>query len=163
MTKVPGSTRRLPGRKLAVAVAGAVLLVAGVAALILPGPGILMILAGLVVLSAEFEWAERRVDTVRDKAFVVAAAGVATWPRIVVSIVSALFVIGVGVWWCTDPRIPQFWIIGPGLPFGGWGTGVTIVVSGLIALGLLAYSVRRFRRGGDAPPGRQQPAGSGAA
>ncbi len=163
MPKIPGTTRRVPGRKLAVAVAGAVLLVAGVAALVLPGPGVLMILAGLVVLSAEFEWAERRVDTVRDKAFDVAAAGVATWPRIVLSTLSALVVVGVGVWWCTDPRIPEIWILGPELPFSNWGTGVTIIVSGFIALGLLGYSIKRFRYGDESPPGEQQRAGSGTA
>ena len=163
MPKVPGTTRRVPGRKLAVAVIGAVLLVAGAAALVLPGPGVLMILAGLVVLSAEFEWAERRVDAVRDKAFDVAAAGVASWPRIVASTISALVVIGVGVWWCTDPRIPEFWILGPELPFSGWGTGSTIIVSGFIALGLLGYSIKRFRYGDEQPPGEQQPAGSDAA
>jgi hypothetical protein len=151
------------GRKLAVAVIGAVLMVAGVAALVLPGPGVLMILAGLVVLSAEFEWAERRVDTVRDKAFDVSAAGVATWPRIVFSTLSALVVVGVGIWWCTEPTIPEFWILGPELPFAGPGTGIAIIVSGLIALGLLGYSLKRFRFGGETPPGEQEPAGSESA
>ena len=35
--------------------------------------------------------------------------------------------------------------IGPDLPFGGWATGTTIMVSGVIALALVIYSVKRFR------------------
>ena len=150
----------MPGRKLAVAAVGGVLLVAGAAALVLPGPGILMILAGLVVLATEFEWAERRVEAVRDKAFDVAAAGVATWPRIVASTLSALIVMAVGVWWCTDPEIPEIWIFGPDLPFGGLTTGIAIVAGGVIALFLLGYSLKRFRYGLDRPPGEREESGA---
>jgi uncharacterized protein (TIGR02611 family) len=38
---------------------GMALLVVGAAMLVLPGPGIAVILLGLVVLSAEFQWAKR--------------------------------------------------------------------------------------------------------
>lgn len=38
---------------------GSALLVAGAAMLVLPGPGIAVMLLGLVVLSAEFQWAQR--------------------------------------------------------------------------------------------------------
>ena len=41
---------------------GWLLIVAGIAALILPGPGLLMLFAGLVLLSQQYEWAERRVE-----------------------------------------------------------------------------------------------------
>ena len=46
---------------------GWVLVLVGVAALVLPGPGLLLLLAGLVVLSQEYEWAERRVEPVKDE------------------------------------------------------------------------------------------------
>jgi hypothetical protein len=36
---------------------GTTLLIAGAAMLVLPGPGIAVMLLGLVVLSAEFQWA----------------------------------------------------------------------------------------------------------
>ena len=39
--------------------AGTALLIAGTALLVLPGPGIAVIFLGLVVLSAEFQWAKR--------------------------------------------------------------------------------------------------------
>jgi uncharacterized protein (TIGR02611 family) len=48
-------------------VAGATLLVVGVAMLVLPGPGILAILGGLAILSAEFVWARRLLDAVRKR------------------------------------------------------------------------------------------------
>lgn len=47
---------------------GTALLVAGAAMLVLPGPGIAVILLGLVVLSAEFKWAQRVLAWVRERA-----------------------------------------------------------------------------------------------
>jgi len=151
--QIPGTRRRWSTRKLLVTIVGVVLLVAGVAALVLPGPGLLLLLVGLVVMATEFDWAEKRVDKVRDKAFDVSAKGVATWPRIVGSILSACGVVALGVFWCVDPQIAEFWVIGPDLPFGGWATGVFIVVSGIVALLLIWYSLRRFRWGDEEPPG----------
>lgn len=142
-----GSMRAL--RKTGVTVLGWALLAVGVLALVLPGPGLLMLLAGLVILSQEYDWAERRVEPIKVKAFAVAASGVSTWPRILVSLLSSALVIAAGVFWWVDARIPEFWILGPRLPFGGWATGLSIVVSGLIAVALIAYSVRRFRSGAD--------------
>ena len=46
---------------------GMVLLVAGAAMLVLPGPGIAVILLGLVVLSAEFQWAKRVLTWFRER------------------------------------------------------------------------------------------------
>jgi riboflavin biosynthesis pyrimidine reductase len=46
-------------RRAVVATVGASLLIAGAAMLILPGPGIVVILAGLTVLATEFHWARR--------------------------------------------------------------------------------------------------------
>ena len=105
------------------------------------------------MLATEFDWAARRVDTMREKAFEVSAKSVATWPRIVVSTVSGCAVLAVGVVWFMDPQIPEVWVIGPDLPFGGWATGIFIVLSGLVALGLIGYSLRRFRWGDEEPPG----------
>lgn len=134
-------------KKIVVAVLGAVLVLAGIAALLLPGPGLLLILAGLIVWATEFEWAAARVDWLRGKALDAAATGVQTWPRIVASTVSALLVIAAGVVWGLDPEFDQVWIVGPGLPFGGWGTGGVIVAGGVVALVLLGYSLKRFRYG----------------
>jgi len=48
--------------------AGSVLLIAGVAMLVLPGPGWLTIAAGLAILATEFVWARRLLDQLKDRA-----------------------------------------------------------------------------------------------
>lgn len=135
----------MPLRKAAVFILGWTLVLGGIAALILPGPGLLLLLLGLVVLSQEYEWAERRVDPVKDKAFEVARQGVSTYPRIALSALGALALMAIGVVWGLDPTIPEIGPIGPNLPVGGWATGSSIILSGVIALGLLVYSIKRFR------------------
>lgn len=62
---VVGSWLRRNVRKLAVSVGGAALILAGVALLVLPGPGLLVIVAGLALLATEYAWARRRLDQVR--------------------------------------------------------------------------------------------------
>jgi uncharacterized protein (TIGR02611 family) len=52
-------------RKIGVTVLGVVLLIAGAIMLVLPGPGILVIIIGLVVLSWEYEWAEHHLHRAR--------------------------------------------------------------------------------------------------
>ena len=49
-------------RRLVILIVGGVVLLAGVAMLVLPGPGILVIIAGLAILAKEFTWAERTLD-----------------------------------------------------------------------------------------------------
>jgi uncharacterized protein (TIGR02611 family) len=132
-------------RKTGVTILGWVLVLLGLAALVLPGPGLLLLLLGLVVLSQEYEWAERRVEPVKEKAFDVARQGVSTYPRILMSALGAVAVVAVGVLWGLDPPIPTAGPIGPSLPFGGWATGTSIVASGVIAMALLIYSIKRFR------------------
>lgn len=53
------SPRQRVIRRAVVATVGSSLLVAGAAMLILPGPGLVVILAGLTVLASEFHWARR--------------------------------------------------------------------------------------------------------
>ena len=132
-------------------------MVLGIVALVLPGPGLLMLLAGVAVLSQEYEWAERRLDPVKLRAFRAAAYGVQTWPRILLSALGGLTLIGIGIVWGVGVRIPTWWILGPQLPAQGWGTGSSLLLSGLIALGLLVYSIRRFRQ----PRHTHPPEGSG--
>jgi uncharacterized protein (TIGR02611 family) len=56
------------GKRAAVFVTGWVIVLAGVAMLVLPGPGLLVIVAGLSVLAIEFAWAARLRDQAKDKA-----------------------------------------------------------------------------------------------
>ena len=53
-------------RRAAIVAGGFALLAVGLALLVLPGPGIPVLVAGLGLLSLEFEWARRlRVDVLR--------------------------------------------------------------------------------------------------
>ena len=133
-------------KKLAITILGWTLIAGGIAAMLLPGPGLLLLLAGLVVLATEYHWARRSVEPVRDKAFQAAEFSVSAWWRIVLTALGGLWLVGMGVVWGLDPQIPQFWIFGPHLPAAGWGTGAGLIFSGLLVWGMEIYSVRRFRR-----------------
>lgn len=54
-------------RKAAIAIVGFAVLLAGIIMLVAPGPGLLGIIAGLVILSSEFVWAERYLKKARQK------------------------------------------------------------------------------------------------
>jgi hypothetical protein len=132
-------------KRVVLEVIGWTLVLAGIAALVLPGPGLLAIFAGLVILSQQYEWAERRVEPVKQKALKGASEGVQTWPRIFVAVVAALVIIGFGVLWLAQPAAPSWWPVDDDWwLFGGWPPGVTLVLSGLFALGMIVYSYRRF-------------------
>ena len=125
-------------------VIGWVLLVAGVAALILPGPGLLMVFAGLAVLSQQYDWAERRVDPIKHRALETASDGVQSWPRIVLSGIGVLWLVAVGIYWGIRPDAPSWWpIADKWWLVGGWGTGGTLIGSAAIALGLSPTAVPR--------------------
>ncbi|MFT4289370.1 PGPGW domain-containing protein [Nocardioides sp.] len=124
---------------------GWILVVAGVAALVLPGPGLLMVFGGLALLSQQYEWAERRLEPVRLRALRGAAEGVETWPRTIASAIGALAIVGFGVLWAVRPAAPGWWPLEEShWLFGGPWTGVTLMISGALAIGLLVYSFRRF-------------------
>ncbi|WP_036518475.1 PGPGW domain-containing protein [Nocardioides sp. J54] len=132
-------------KRVALEVLGWVLLLAGVAALVLPGPGLLLMAAGLAILSQQYTWAERLLEPVLLRALRAAAEGVETWPRILMSTAGALALGGFGALWLVGPDAPSWWPVADKwwLVGGPW-TGVTLVLSSLIALGLLVYSYRRF-------------------
>ena len=127
-------------------VVGWVLVVAGIAALVLPGPGLLALFAGLAVLSQQYTWAERAVEPVKEKALEGAEAGVQTWWRIGLSLLGVVALAAVGVFWIVGPDAPSWWPVRDSWwLFGGWGVGATLIFSALAALALLIYSYRRFR------------------
>lgn len=140
---------RLGMRRTAIEVVGWTLVIVGIAALVLPGPGLLMMFAGIAVLAQHHDWAKRSVEPMKVKAFEAAEVGVRTWPRILMSIFGACCLIALGIVWGSRPSIPTFGLfgydIGPELPFAGWVTGTSLIFSGMIAFVLLGYSVKRFR------------------
>jgi uncharacterized protein (TIGR02611 family) len=64
-----GGFWRRNARRVAVGVAGFVLILVGVLLALpgVPGPGIAVAIGGLAVLATEFEWAERRLEWAKDR------------------------------------------------------------------------------------------------
>lgn len=132
-------------KPLAVNFAGWLLLVVGLLALVLPGPGLLCIVGGLAVLSTRYRWAEKLMHPVKARAYRLAAEGVKTRSRIVMSSIGAALLFGCGLVWGLRPPVPgwwhwpqDWWLL------GGWGTAISIMGSAGFAIGLIIYSHRRF-------------------
>lgn len=123
---------RAASRRVLISAAGGVLLVLGVALMVLPGPGLLLVLAGVVLLTKEYRWAGRLYEPVRDRAIRGALASVATPVRTCCSLAITLVPVALGV----------VWSVVPDLPLGGFGTGSSMVLSGLLGFTLLLYSRR---------------------
>ena len=134
-------------RRVFLEVLGWALVIGGIAALVLPGPGLLALFAGLVLLSQQYAWAERRVEPVKQRAVRAASDGVQTWPRILLSTLGVLWLIGAGIVWGIRPPAPGWWPIDERWwLMGGWAAGVTLMASGVIAGAMIAYAFRVYRK-----------------
>ncbi|MGW5741406.1 PGPGW domain-containing protein [Amycolatopsis sp. NPDC003861] len=122
-------------KRILITVAGAVLLVVGVVLLVLPGPGLLLVLAGLLVLASEFPALEKYVDPVRDRAMKAAEDSVSSPLRIAGSVLAGLALLAAGIVWGTVKS----------LPFSGWSTGSSLILSSIILFALLGWSYHRVK------------------
>ncbi|GAA0259651.1 hypothetical protein GCM10010492_70700 [Saccharothrix mutabilis subsp. mutabilis] len=122
-------------KRVTMAIVGAVVLLVGLALLVLPGPGLLLVLAGLLVLAAEFPALERYVDPVRDRAMKTAEESVSSPWRIVATVLGGAVLVGLGV----------LWGVRDDLPLGGWSTGSSLILSGVVIWGLVVWSYLRVR------------------
>jgi len=59
---------RRNGKRVGVTIAGFALILVGIALLVLPGPGWLLIFAGLALLSTEYVWAQRMLNKAKQQA-----------------------------------------------------------------------------------------------
>jgi hypothetical protein len=133
-------------KRFAVESLGWILVLAGIAALILPGPGLLMLFAGMALLATQYEWAERRLAPIRRGALKSATSSVQSWVRIVSSTGFSFGLIILGIIWGVHPPVPSWWpIADKWWLVGGWGTGGTIIGSGIIAIVMVVYSYHKFR------------------
>jgi Putative transmembrane protein (PGPGW) len=117
------------------ALAGGVVLLVGIALLVLPGPGLLLVLAGLVILASEFPALERHVDPVRDRAMKAAEDSVSSPIRIAGSVLCGLGLIAAGIIW--GLRVFSW------LPWPGWSTGSSLILSGIVLFVLLGWSYQK--------------------
>jgi uncharacterized protein (TIGR02611 family) len=81
-------------------VLGFVVLLAGLIMLVTPGPGLLVVIAGLALLAKEYAWAERFLHRLREKAEDGFHAATASPLRIALSVAITLGAItAVIMWW----------------------------------------------------------------
>jgi vacuolar-type H+-ATPase subunit I/STV1 len=132
-------------KRVAVVALGWILVVVGIAALILPGPGLLALFAGVALLATQYEWAERRVEPVRKAALRTAADSVKSWPRILLSALGVAWLVGFGILWVVQPPVPSWWPIDDKWWLvGGWATRSGLG-SGILAGAMVVYSFLNFR------------------
>ncbi len=120
-------------KRAVVAVLGCLLLVMGVALLVLPGPGFLLIAGALALLATQFDWAKRPLGFARRQA----QAGIdevagSRW-RSSLAVLSAVLLVVVGVLDLTGLDVP--WVNAV--------SAVMLILSGLFLIGTLVYALRR--------------------
>jgi uncharacterized protein (TIGR02611 family) len=117
------------------AVLGGFLLVAGIVLLILPGPGFVLIAAGLAILATRFDWAKRPLAYAKDKAEQgVREVARSPW-RAVLAAVCALGLIALGV----------VGLAGVDLPVLNTLSAVLLIVSGVFLIGTIGYARMKHR------------------
>jgi uncharacterized protein (TIGR02611 family) len=118
-------------KRLAVLVLGGAVLAAGVAMLVLPGPGVIIVLVGLAILATEFAWAERALDATTRRASKAASTVSASPAGRWLLVVSGACLVVAGV--ATAVALPAWRV-----------AGVSLVVAGLVALATLAPPVQAW-------------------
>lgn len=120
---------------------GWVLLLVGVVLFPLPGPGLLLMVVGLGILATQYEWAERRVESLRDRALDGARRGVETHRKAWTSLLVCALLAASGLLWVWAPAQPAWWALPAWtwLPGGLWA-GVSQALSGVITLALVGYA-----------------------
>ena len=124
---------------------GVCLLLGGIALMPLPGPGILVVVAGLAVLATEYVWARRLLRRAKSEAERAQEEAVASRPRIALTVLSALAMCGIGITMLVVRDVR--WPVWDGLVDSLWTptTGSVIIVTSLIPLVTTAVSLRSSR------------------
>ena len=127
-------------KRSAVTLFGGLLLVLGIALMVLPGPGILVIVAGLAVLATEYVWAQRLLKRARSEAEKVQEATVASPVRTAGTVLFGvgLLVLGIGMLVAQDVDLPLWSPV----------TGGILAVTAAILL-VTTYLTYRAARGED--------------
>jgi uncharacterized protein (TIGR02611 family) len=115
-----------------IAVVGLAVVALGIALLPLPGPGFLVIAAGLAILATEFEWAERWLDRVRDRAIQAAEQATKNWWSATITVLSALGMLAVGIF---------IVVTMPDIKFVSRNAGYGIIVGAIAALATAIYAI----------------------
>ncbi|WP_165372608.1 PGPGW domain-containing protein [Nocardioides iriomotensis] len=130
-------------KKVLAALVGGGLVVLGAILMPLPGPGFVIVVAGIAVMATQFDWARSLLHKTRDKAWEAQKAAVETWPRLLTTLASACATIGVGVtivlvddvaWPVWDSFFDRFWTNVTG--YCVIGTGTIVIVTTVVAIWL---------------------------
>ncbi|MBB3677453.1 PGPGW domain-containing protein [Modestobacter versicolor] len=123
-------------KTVAIAVLGGLLTLAGIGLLVLPGPGFIVIFAGLAVLATRFSWAKKPLDYAQDKAQQGIEEVGKSPLRAAGALLAALALIAVGV----------LTLAGLDLPFLNAFTAVILILSGLFLVGSVVMARRQEKR-----------------
>jgi hypothetical protein len=141
-------------KRFAVTLVGVALLLLGAAMMVLPGPGILVIVAGLAVLATEYVWARKMLKTARAKAEEVQEAAVASPVRTAATLVFGVGLLAVG--------LAMVFLRDVDLPFWSPVTGGIIAVTAVILL-VTTWLTLRAAKGQESTYTATGPDGQGSA
>jgi len=141
-------------KRFTVTIVGVALLLLGAAMMVLPGPGILVIVGGLAVLATEYVWARRMLKTARAKAEEVQEAAVASPIRTAGTLAFGVGLLGVG--------LAMVFLRDVDLPFWSPVTGGILAVTAVILL-VTTWLTIRAAKGKETAYTRTGPDGQGSA
>ncbi|MDP9445089.1 MAG: PGPGW domain-containing protein [Actinomycetota bacterium] len=132
-------------KRFAVTLLGVALLAAGATLMVLPGPGILLIVAGLAVLASEYVWAQRLLSRARKQAVQVQQQAVASRSRTAGSVLFALGMVALGVTMLVVDDVS--WPVADDVVDRVWGAvpGAILIVTGTILLVTTYLTIRAAR------------------
>jgi stage V sporulation protein SpoVS len=117
-------------KTIAIAALGGLLTLAGIALLVLPGPGFVLVAAGLAVLATRFSWAQKPLDYAKDKAEQGIEEVGKSPLRAVGAALAALVLVALGI----------AALAGVDLPFVNAFTAVILILSGLFLVGTIVFA-----------------------
>ena len=118
-----------------VAVVGGLLTLTGIALLVLPGPGFVLVAAGLAVLATQFAWARRPLDYATNKAHQGMDEVARSRLRAIGTALFAAGLMAIGIADMTDLDIPFVNVL----------SAILMIASGLFLVGTIVYARRSDR------------------
>jgi putative transmembrane protein PGPGW len=118
-----------------VATLGGLLTLAGIALLVLPGPGFVLVAAGLAVLATRFSWARKPLDYAKDKAERGVEEVGRSPLRATGAVAAALVLVVLGA----------LALSGRDIPFVNPLSAVVLVLSGLFLVGTVIFARRQAK------------------
>ncbi len=91
--------------RLAIIALGSIVLLGGILMLLLPGPGIIGVIAGLGILATEVKWAERMLEYAKEKARVDQLKEQSPWVQAAGWVIT-IGAVATSIWWffIADPQ-----------------------------------------------------------